>query len=593
MNIIEEYQRRKSSYTEESLFFSRRVKLISYIRLLIIVTTLVALYHHDKFNGFVLTGIVIALLVVFGFLVKYFITQKFKQDLYATIASINDRELDFLEKGQLPFENGQKYIDPQHAFSYDLDLFGNASLFQHLNRTHSYTGHQALSQSLTGHSSHEDIANHQHAIAELAPLLDWTQNYLALSELQQGKKSDYYFLKDWALDQSSKISGFVHILSFVLPLVFVTFFILNVILQLGIGNIVTLLFIINLGVLASQMKLINKETNKSTKLNQLLYNYGLLIDQIETQNWESDLLLKYKSELSSASNIKASKAIKELSKLFGSMDSINNAVGAALINGTFLYHIHLLRQLLKWKKENGAFLNNWLSVIGKIESLICFANFKRNNPTYSFPKLNHSQLYTFKDLGHPLIPSNQRVTSDVDFTNESFIILTGSNMSGKSTFLRSLGVNIVLAKAGSVVCASGANLDGLDLLVSMRSTDSLSDNESYFFAEVKRLQSIMSHAQNKVSFILLDEILRGTNSDDKRNGTIKFIEKLIQHNTIGVIATHDLEVCNTTKKYPNYLTNKCFEVDIKKDQLVFDYKLRDGICQNQSATFLMEKNGII
>jgi len=166
-------------------------------------------------------------------------------------------------------------------------------------------------------------------------------------------------------------------------------------------------------------------------------------------------------------------------------------------------------------------------------------------------------------------------------------------MSGKSTFLRTLGVNMILAGSGAPVCASAASIHPLRVIVSMRLSDSLTDSESYFFAEVKRLKFLMDTLDNQQCFVLLDEILRGTNSDDKRNGTIEVIKKIISKNGIGIVATHDLEVCNTTNEYPNQLSNKCFEVEIIKDELVFDYKLRAGICQNKSATFLMKKIGVI
>jgi DNA mismatch repair ATPase MutS len=173
------------------------------------------------------------------------------------------------------------------------------------------------------------------------------------------------------------------------------------------------------------------------------------------------------------------------------------------------------------------------------------------------------------------------------------MILTGSNMSGKSTFLRSLGVNMVLGGIGSTVCASEANIHPLQVLVSMRLSDSLSDSESYFFAEIKRLKQIMDALEEKPAFVLLDEILRGTNSDDKRNGTIEVIKKVIAKKAVGAIATHDIEVCLTTNEYPEILTNQCFEVEIKNNDLHFDYKLRNGICKNKSATFLMQKMGVI
>jgi DNA mismatch repair ATPase MutS len=166
-------------------------------------------------------------------------------------------------------------------------------------------------------------------------------------------------------------------------------------------------------------------------------------------------------------------------------------------------------------------------------------------------------------------------------------------MSGKSTFLRSIAVNLVLSSAGSVICAKKANIHPIPLFVSMRLSDSLADSESYFYAEIKRLHEIMLQLENGQAFVLLDEILRGTNSDDKRNGTIGVLKKLIDYNAIGAIATHDLEVCNTADEYPDYLSNQCFEVEIKQENLYFDYKLRQGISQNKSASFLMKKMKII
>ena len=268
-------------------------------------------------------------------------------------------------------------------------------------------------------------------------------------------------------------------------------------------------------------------------------------------------------------------------------------ITAVVFNGTFLFNFHVLKALLTWKKEHSAALEDWLTVIGEIEKLNSFANLAYNNPDYCFPVLNTDFKIDFTNLSHPLLNPKTRVGNDVVFYPQSFMILTGSNMSGKSTFLRSLGVNMVLAGAGSVVCATQAQVHPLPVLVSMRLSDSLSDSESYFFAEIKRLKQIMESLTAEVSFVLLDEILRGTNSDDKRNGTIEVVKKLITKKAIGAIATHDIEVCLTTNEFPEILTNNCFEVEILNDELHFDYKLRKGICQNKSASFLMKKMEII
>lgn len=166
-------------------------------------------------------------------------------------------------------------------------------------------------------------------------------------------------------------------------------------------------------------------------------------------------------------------------------------------------------------------------------------------------------------------------------------------MSGKSTFLRTLGVNMLLAQVGLPVCAREAAIHPLPLLVSMRLSDSLSDGKSYFFAEINRIEQIMTALKRERCMVLLDEILRGTNSEDKQYGTIKIIERLLSLKAIGIVATHDIEVCKTADRYSQQLQNKCFESYIHEGELSFDYKLREGICQNKNATFLMEKLGII
>jgi DNA mismatch repair ATPase MutS len=275
------------------------------------------------------------------------------------------------------------------------------------------------------------------------------------------------------------------------------------------------------------------------------------------------------------------------------MDSIGNFVTALFFNGTFLFNVHVLKALIQWKKEHADALEDWLAVIGEFEMLNSLANLSYNNPDFVFPILNTNFEIDFSNVSHPLLNPETRVGNEVQFYPQSFMILTGSNMSGKSTFLRSLGINMVLSGMGSAVCASQANVHPLPVLVSMRLSDSLSDSESYFFAEIKRLKQIMDELAGNPAFVLLDEILRGTNSDDKRNGTIEVVKKIIAKKAIGAIATHDIEVCLTTNNYPNILTNKCFEVEIQDNDLHFDYKLRNGICQNKSATFLMKKMGVI
>jgi len=340
------------------------------------------------------------------------------------------------------------------------------------------------------------------------------------------------------------------------------------------------------------MKRIQFEIANSSNIDKTIAQYSLLLKKIEDEIFVSEKLINLQQKLTYKKE-NASVHFKKLSSLFSSMDTISNLVTAVLFNGTFLYNLHVFKSLIKWKNDHADTLEIWLEVIGEFEVLNSLANMAYNNPAYVYPTLNDNFKIDFADLSHPLLNQNTRIGNDVRFYPESFMILTGSNMSGKSTFLRSLGINMVLTGMGSPVCASQANVHPLPVLVSMRLSDSLSDSESYFFAEIKRLKQIMDELESQPAFVLLDEILRGTNSDDKRNGTIEVVKKIIAKKAIGAIATHDIEVCLTTNEYPQVLTNKCFEVEIINNDLHFDSKLRDGICKNRSATFLMKKMGVI
>ncbi|WP_395064612.1 hypothetical protein [Flavobacterium sp.] len=383
------------------------------------------------------------------------------------------------------------------------------------------------------------------------------------------------------------------ILSFVTPVVITVSFLAYLVTSNDLFiKIIGYLFAINLGIIGGFYKRIKNEINHTTEIDAIVKQYGLLIESIENEEFLSDKLNNLKEKLKSE-NSKASNELKQLSELFSRMDTINNLFVSLVFNGLFLFHVHTLKSLLNWKKNNAPSLKNWLDVIGEFEMLNSLANFSYNNSDFVFPEINSEYEISFTDLSHPLLNTKTRIGNDVTFQPQSFMILTGSNMSGKSTFLRSLGINMVLAGIGTPVCATKANVHPMPILVSMRLSDSLSDSESYFFAEIKRLKLIMDNLEGNRAFVLLDEILRGTNSDDKRNGTIEVVKKMISKKAIGAIATHDIEVCLTTNEFPNDLTNKCFEVEIVNNELDFDYKLRDGICKNKSATFLMKKMGVI
>ena len=587
------YKNKITQFAAALNVINQKYNTISILRLVVIVLFFISTYYYIEQQALLFLALAILFFVGFIILMRWHSKLLFDKKMAQALVTINEDELFYVEKRALPFENGLEFNDFQHPYAYDLDIFGEHSLFQNLNRTATYIGKKTLAERLLKIAPNSEIIENQEATQELKAKIEWRQDFLAFAKVGQDSKASYESLLRWSAFESKALSPFVLICSYVFPLLFIASALGYLISMKTIFvSLMSYLFIINLAILGKYFKRIQIEIANSDNIDKVLKQYGLLLKKIEEESFSSAKLSALQQKLKFKDQ-NASVHLQKLSELFSKMDSINNLISASLFNGTLLYNFHALKDLLVWKKEHAAALEEWLVVIGEFEMLNSLANLSYNNPDFVVPSLTTDFKISFENLSHPLLNSATRVGNEVRFHPQSFMILTGSNMSGKSTFLRSLGVNMVLAGAGSVVCATAATVHPLPVLVSMRLSDSLSDSESYFFAEIKRLKQIMDELAQAPAFVLLDEILRGTNSDDKRNGTIEVVKKVIANKAIGAIATHDIEVCLTTNAFPAILTNKCFEVEIVNNELHFDYQLRDGICKNKSATFLMTKMGVI
>jgi DNA mismatch repair ATPase MutS len=587
------YSSNSERYSQELNTIKIKYNTISLFRLTSIFLFLGTLYFYFKNDSVSLLFIAAIFFIGFLFLMRIHSKLQIKIKMLETLLVINKNEISYLEKKAIPFENGSEFNDFHHPYAYDLDVFGTDSLFQNLNRTATYIGKKTLAKQCVTLLPNDEISSNQEAVKELANNLDWRQEFLALAKMGADSKEHFQELLKWNDRKSVPFSKTTTIILFVVPAIFVGL----IVAYYSTNNAIflkysTYVFIINLMILGKYTKQIKTEIANTYAIDTIIHKYSLLLQKIENKSFKTPKLIALQKQLH-FENTKASTHLKQLSELFSKMDSISNLITATLFNGTFLYNLHILKALIKWKNTHNQTLETWLEVIGEFEMMNSLANLSYNNPDFAFPDLNTNNEISFSDLSHPLLNAKSRVGNDVDFQPQSFLILTGSNMSGKSTFLRSLGINMVLTGMGAAVCATKANVHPMPVLVSMRLSDSLSDSESYFFAEIKRLKQIMDELENGPAFVLLDEILRGTNSDDKRNGTIEVIKKVIAKKAIGAIATHDIEVCLTTNEFPNQLVNKCFEVEIVDNDLFFDYTLRNGICKNKSATFLMKKMGVI
>lgn len=568
----------------------KKATLLSVMRIVFFATAVYLFYQMMYQRNESLGWWTFLALVVFIIAVNRYLKLQAKIKYHKMFQKINDDEIAFLE-GAKTFANGQEFQNPQHAFSYDLDLFGRHSIFQFINRTGTFLGKNQLAQDLQTIPTKETIKERQKAIQELASNIDFRQHFQTLAHLADTSEHEDTAIKKWAESKIAQPKHIFKVLAIIVPILFFVSLIAFLFHLHPLASQMAIFFLsMNLLLTGLMTSSIIKEIGKSDKIANSLQQYAQMIKAFEMTTFQSIALKNIQSKLQIADR-QATAVMDELANLFEKLNTIANLFIFIAFNGTFQYHFWVHHRLLKWKKKNQNYLWTWIQVIGEVESLNSLANFAYNNQEYTYPQISNEIKFT--QLGHPLISKEKRVRNSIDFSKQSFVILTGSNMSGKSTFLRTVGINLVLSYAGAPIDAQKAVVCPLPLWVSMRLTDSLSDSESFFFAEVKRLKEIVTEAEKQPIFVLLDEILKGTNSDDKKTGTVGVIEKMHQYQVKGMIATHDLEVCAITEKYPDDMVNKRFEVEIINNELHFDYTLKDGICQNKNATFIMKKMQII
>jgi DNA mismatch repair ATPase MutS len=344
--------------------------------------------------------------------------------------------------------------------------------------------------------------------------------------------------------------------------------------------------------LIRKITLIQESYNKTLKM---LSTYVHLIELADKQSMESPLLTSLKKEFESHGK-KAPLILSILAKELDRLDLRNNLILYALLEGSMFWQLRQMLRIERWKEEYGTHLLQWLEALGQLDALCALGTFAFNHEEYTYPIITDKPfVFRAKDMGHPLMHREQCVVNDVEIPQQPyFLIITGANMAGKSTYLRTIGCNYILACIGAPVCCSSLEIYPAHLMTSLRTSDSLANNESYFFAELKRLQQILDRLKSgEEMFIILDEILKGTNSMDKQKGSLALVKQLLQLKTNGIIATHDLLLGDLKQHFPDEISNYCFEADIQNNELTFSYQLREGVAQNMNACFLMQKMGIV
>ena len=566
----------------------KRLNLLSFLRLLVFVITAVLIYFFfDSPRIAVIIGVLGT--VVFVMLLKIYLARKTSYEHNNELKAINEEEIAIASGNYLNRDEGLEFIDPKHFFSSDIDLFGKGSLFQYINRTGLKEGKENLAKLFTSNRI-DTIEERQNAIQELSKITEWRQNFTAIARMLRSRTSNES-ITTWLSEYEKFIPTYFKWIQPVFALVSVGLFALMFFNYIGFTPIL-LWFVLGMVFTGLYVKRVSRLSAITNRIKETMQQYSLLLERIENTTFESALLKEEKSNIESA-QYKASEIFKAFSKHLDALDNRNNVFVAFLGNGFFLWDIHYTAKIEKWILAYKELVAQWFETVAFFDSFNSLATFGYNHPSFIYPELETKANQKIKAtaLGHPLIPLEQRVSSDVVFENSDFFIVTGANMAGKSTFLRTISFYVVMANAGLPVCAEQSIYNPIKLITSMRTSDSLTDNSSYFFAELTRLQFVIENLKEDNYLVILDEILKGTNSVDKAEGSKKLIEKLVKMKVPGIIATHDLSLCTISddlKEVKNYF----FETEIKNDELYFDYTLKKGVCKNMNASFLLKKMDI-
>lgn len=566
-----------------------KLRTISAIRMAVFLGGSFCLYLF--FHNTPLIGVTLAVgIVLFLILVNRYANTKRVLNFKKELLRINELEIGYMNGDFLPEETGDDYIYETHDYNQDIDLFGEGSLFQKLNRTGLKNGEKVLADTLNSNTI-DDVKVRQKAVQELSEMPEWRQEYTAIAALIKSETSTES-ITSWIKNHQRfvpKVFSWITIPFSVISVALLTGYFLGYLNGYLVGG----WFLLGVAITSKFLKRITQMYNVTSKIDDLLQQYALLLKRIESNEFESEQLNEWKSKILTF-NIPASERLATLSSFIDSLGNRNNMIFGFLGNGFLLWDLRFTYRIENWMEAFDGELTQWFETIAKFDAINSMANYSFNHQDYVYPTITENPKLQFKaeNLGHPLLNHKKMVTNSISLDQQDFFIITGANMAGKSTFLRTVAMNIVMANCGLPVCAESFEYRPVKLISSMRTSDSLVNDESYFFSELKRLKFIVDRIQTETYFIILDEILKGTNSVDKAEGSKKFVERLVNSQSTGLIATHDLSLCTLADKYES-IENHYFDAEIVNDELYFDYRFKDGICQNMNASFLLKKMGIV
>lgn len=589
-----------SFYEEKILKYKANIEKLNYIisklsilRLLIVGVAIILSYYFYKRENIISLIMSLILLFIIFIIIAYYHNIKINEKKeYEVYININRKGISRI-KGEFKEneDKGEEFLKDEHPFVSDLDIFGRNSLFQMINSTKTKFGRSKLFKMLTLESipTRDEILKKQDAIKELGSKVEWRQSLEVKSTLKKSGTKDIDELLKWAKSKNEikplfKIIPYLFIVITVMSVVLV---ILNV---LPISYLI-LMFMINylvVKILTKDLIPIIKLFDKHKKDIEAYTNLLMLIDN---ENFESIFLkdLKLKLKNNSKSCVKEMKELKKLVDWLG--DSSSNAY-YLLLNITILSDIFILRNLEEWRKINGDKLKKWLDIMGEFEALSSISNLSFDFENWSYAKIVDEDIVEAIDIGHPMLEERAVVNSFTLTSNEKVALITGSNMSGKSTFLRTIGLNLLLSYIGAPSCSKSFTCGIFSIYTCMRTKDNLEESISSFYAEILRIKILIEAAKKgEKVFFLLDEIFKGTNSKDRHEGAKVLINQLVNNKALGLVSTHDLELCDL-EKTKIWLKNYNFQEYYEKNNIKFDYKLRIGKSKTQNAVHLMKLAGI-
>ncbi len=611
------YQKRVDAYSNKFDMYNRKSSAVGNYKLLVFfvgITMAIALYLFKQYI------FMLAQIIVFGVGFVYLVIVhnrllKNKNFSYAML-QINQMCLKRINGQWTEFYDiGEEFENHEHNYTYDLDMFGKSSLFQMINMTSTYSGrHKLAYMFLNPLETKKDILERQEAVVELSKKLIFrhrmfsnalisNKNVILTEEEEKGKKHKKTLLDtmnkledvySWAKEENKLYSSFgFKLLITGLP-VMTSILLVLAIIRIVPAYLPIAFYIIQFFMLGYRANFRNKSFEIVEKYANTLKVYSSVLKQFESEKFKSKYINKLKNDLKGKTDEPAWKQINRLSKLWELIANRYNFLHI-IVNAATLWDFHCLVALEKWKMNSGRFVEKWFDVIGEVEALCSISIIHHDNPEFNMPQISDemSSGIVAEQLGHPLLTKGRKCNDISIDSKQPILLITGSNMSGKSTFLRTVGLSLILSYIGAPVCAKTFRCPILKVYACMRTSDNLGQNVSSFYAELLRVKMVVEAVdRNERVFFLLDEIFKGTNSADRHTGAKMLINQLDKKAAWGMVSTHDLELAAMEKESGGRIRNYHFREYYKDNQIYFDYQLRKGVSDTRNAIFLMRMAGV-